>query len=103
MKNSINRRPLATLSICFLLLQQTLIAQQTPAPSPPAPAKRFELTVDSIMRGPALVGYTPADVRWSQDAARVYFRWKQAGEPRLKEMDTYVVNRDGTGLRKLSE
>jgi dipeptidyl aminopeptidase/acylaminoacyl peptidase len=100
MKNSINRRALAALSVAFLLLQQTIIAQQTPSPSS---AKRFELTVDSIMRGSALVGYEPGSVRWSQDGARVYFRWKQATEPRLKEMDTYVVNRDGTGLRKLSE
>ena len=99
MKISISRRALAALSVAFLLFQQTNIAQPTPSPAP----KRFELTVDSIMRGAALVGYTPGDVRWSQDGARVYFRWKQAGEPRLKEMDTYVVNRDGTNLRKLSE
>ncbi|HZH91740.1 MAG TPA: alpha/beta fold hydrolase [Pyrinomonadaceae bacterium] len=104
MKNSINRRRIAALVVAFLLLQQTIptiVAQQaTAAASSP---KRFELTVDSIMRGAALVGYTPGNVRWSQDGARVYFRWKGATEPRLKDMDTYVVNRDGTGLRKLSE
>jgi dipeptidyl aminopeptidase/acylaminoacyl peptidase len=100
MKNSINlRRALAALSVAFLLIQQTIIAQQTP----PASSQKFVLTVDSIMRGAALVGYEPASVRWSQDGARVYFRWKQATDARLKEMDTYVVNRDGTGLRKLSE
>ncbi|HEV2862798.1 MAG TPA: prolyl oligopeptidase family serine peptidase [Pyrinomonadaceae bacterium] len=66
-------------------------------------AKKFELTVDSIMRGPDLVGYPPTSVVWSQDNARVYFRWKRAGEPRLKEQDTYVVNADGAGLRKLTE
>ncbi|HLM56970.1 MAG TPA: DPP IV N-terminal domain-containing protein, partial [Pyrinomonadaceae bacterium] len=66
-------------------------------------AKKFELTVDSIMRGPDLVGYPPTSVVWSQDGGRVYFRWKRAGEPRLKEQDTYVVGADGTGLRKLSE
>jgi dipeptidyl aminopeptidase/acylaminoacyl peptidase len=104
MKNSIKRRSLAALAVAFLLFQQTIptiVAQQTPQAA--ASPKRFELTVDSIMRGAALVGYTPGDVRWSQDGARVYFRWKQATEPRLKDMDTYVVNRDGTGLRKLSE
>ncbi|HLL14619.1 MAG TPA: alpha/beta fold hydrolase [Pyrinomonadaceae bacterium] len=101
MKISINRRALAALSVALLLLQQTIpnvAAQQTTPPS-----KKFELTVDSIMRGAALVGYTPGDVRWSQDGARVYFRWKQATDARLKDMDTYVVNRDGTNLRKLSE
>lgn len=98
MKNSIQRRALAALSIVLLLLPHTIDAQtQTPQP------KRFELTIDNIMRGAALVGYTPTDVRWSQDGARVYFRWKAATEPRLKELDTYVVNRDGTNLRKLSE
>jgi len=55
------------------------------------------------MRGPRLVGYPPAGVYWSHDSQRVYFRWKQADEPRLKEMSLYVVNRDGTGLRRLSE
>ncbi|MGB8510367.1 MAG: hypothetical protein WCD76_18460, partial [Pyrinomonadaceae bacterium] len=65
--------------------------------------KKFELTVDSIMRGPDLVGYPPTNIYWSQDSSRVYFRWKRAGEPRLKEASLYVVNRDGTGLRKLSD
>ncbi|MBK9313856.1 MAG: S9 family peptidase [Acidobacteria bacterium] len=67
------------------------------------PARKFDLTIDSIMRGPGLVGYEPNRVHWSQDGKRIFFRWKQAGDPRLKEADLYVVNRDGTGLRKLSE
>jgi dipeptidyl aminopeptidase/acylaminoacyl peptidase len=69
----------------------------------PSTPKKFELTVDAIMRGPDLVGYEPTRVYWSQDGQRVYFRWKRAGEARLKEPDLYVVNRDGSGLRKLSE
>ncbi|HEV7903308.1 MAG TPA: alpha/beta fold hydrolase [Pyrinomonadaceae bacterium] len=101
MKISFNRRPLAALSVVLLLLPQTIHAQVA-TPPPPTP-KRFELTVDSIMRGAALVGYEPTSVRWSQDGGRVYFRWKAATEPRLKEFDTYVVNRDGANLRKLSE
>jgi dipeptidyl aminopeptidase/acylaminoacyl peptidase len=75
-------------------------AQQT---KQPAPAKPFELTVDSIMRGPRLVGYPPSGVYWAQDSQRVYFRWKQPDEPRLKEMSLYVVNRDGTGVRRLND
>ena len=55
------------------------------------------------MRGPRLVGYPPTGVYWSQDSQRVYFRWKQADEPRLKETSLYVVNRDGSGLRRLSD
>ncbi len=75
----------------------------TPALALAQQPKKFDLTMDSIMRGPDLVGYEPTRVYWSPDSQRVYFRWKRAGEPRLKEADLYVVNRDGSGLRKLSE
>jgi dipeptidyl aminopeptidase/acylaminoacyl peptidase len=64
---------------------------------------KFELTIDNIMRGPGLVGNEPRAVHWSPDSQRIYFLWKQASEPREKDFDTYVVNRDGTGLRKLTE
>jgi dipeptidyl aminopeptidase/acylaminoacyl peptidase len=67
------------------------------------PAQKFDLTVDNIMRGPGLVGYEPSEIRWSGDSERIYFQWKQASDPIPKESDTYVANRDGTGLRKLSE
>ena len=89
----------AFFSLSLLWLPPTT-AQQT---KQPAATKPFELTVDSIMRGPRLVGYPPSGVYWSQDSQRIYFRWKQADEPRLKEMSLYVVNRDGSGLRRLTE
>src|SRR5207247_421108 len=85
--------------VLSLLAPQLLFAQK---PATPAP-KSFELTVDSIMRGPRLVGYQPGGVYWSQDSQRVYFRWKQPDEPRLKETSLYVVNRDGSGLRRLTD
>jgi dipeptidyl aminopeptidase/acylaminoacyl peptidase len=88
-------RKLTSFGLIFLLIFPPVWAQQ------PA-AKKFELTVDSIMRGPELVGYVPSGVYWSRDSQRVYFRWRQANE-RLKDPDLYVVNRDGSGLRKLSE
>src|SRR6185295_13970988 len=65
--------------------------------------KKFDLTIDNIMRGPALVGYEQTGVRWSPDSQRLYFQWKQYSEARDKDPDTYVVNRDGSGLRKLTE
>ncbi len=65
--------------------------------------QKFDLTIDNIMRGPELTGYEPSQVRWSGDSQRVYFRWKLAGDPRDKDPDTYVVGRDGAGLRKLTE
>ncbi|MGI8882713.1 MAG: DPP IV N-terminal domain-containing protein, partial [Pyrinomonadaceae bacterium] len=72
-------------------------AQQT------QPVKKFELTIDSIMRGADLVGYEPDGVRWSRDSRKIYFRWKRAGEARIQEFATYAVNADGSDLRKLSE
>ena len=48
------------------------------APRPPADA--FPLTVDSIMRGPAVVGYAPTALRWSGDSERLYFEWRPRGE-----------------------
>ena len=67
------------------------------------PAGKFALTVDNIMRGPELYGYAPSEVRWSGDGERIYFQWKQASDPRLKPPDTYVVGRDGSGLRRLTD
>ncbi len=65
--------------------------------------KKFALTIDNIMRGPELYGSEPTAPRWAEDGQHLYFQWKQANEPRVKPNDTYVVNRDGSGLRKLSE
>jgi dipeptidyl aminopeptidase/acylaminoacyl peptidase len=57
------------------------------------------LTVDSIMRGPKLVGSPPGGVRWARDSSKVYFTWQKAGDERTS---TYVANRDGTGLKPLA-
>ena len=96
MNKASSRRLITLFCILTLLPPPPVGAQQ-------ASAKKFELTIDKIMRGPDLVGYSPANIRWSQDGQRVFFRWKRAGEPRLKEMDLYSVNRDGSGMRKYSE
>ena len=66
----------------------------------PARDAKVEMTIDSIMRGPDLVGYPPSGLRWSGDSQRLYFDWRKPGED---ESSTYVVNRDGSGLKKLSE
>src|SRR3954454_5784159 len=58
------------------------------------------LTVDSIMRGLKLVGFPPTGLRWSGDSARLYFEWRRPGE---EEAATWVVNRDGSQLRRLSD
>ena len=102
-KNSVSI--VAVLLAALLLFEPAAPAQrrQSSPQSQPASSKKFEMTIDSIMRGPDVVGYEPSRVVWSQDSRRVYFRWKRAGEPRLREPDTYVVGRDGAGLRKLTE
>ena len=70
---------------------------------PLAGAGNFALTIDNIMRGPNLVGTEPTQVRWSGDNSKIYFQWKKAADPVAAPVDTYVVNRDGSGLRKLTD
>jgi dipeptidyl aminopeptidase/acylaminoacyl peptidase len=57
------------------------------------------LTVDSIMRGPKLVGTPPAQIRWAHDSSKVYFTWRPATEAKPA---TWTAARDGAGLRKLT-
>ena len=66
----------------------------------PARNAKVEMTVDSIMRGPDIVGYPPTRLRWSGDSKKLYFDWRKPGEA---ESSTYVVSNDGSGLRKLTE
>lgn len=92
--------------ICILALAPLAPAAQKAEKaqkSAPAAQPAFEMTIDSIMRGSGLYGYEPRGVRWSGDSQKIYFEWKQATDPREKDWDTWVVNRDGSGLRKLSE
>ena len=78
------------------------LAGSPAAPAAAATAKSggFDLTVDSIMRGPTLVGYPPSGLRWSGDSSRLYFEWRRAGE---EDTATWVVARDGGAPRKLSD
>src|SRR5918912_1732815 len=81
-------KPFGSRALAAVLLAATLISSAAPAQQRNATPKTTGLTVDHIMRGPDLVGYEPTRVVWSRDGRRVYFRWKRAGEPRLKEPDT---------------
>ncbi|MBL8233325.1 MAG: prolyl oligopeptidase family serine peptidase [Bryobacterales bacterium] len=93
-------RSIALLVAASLALPGLAIPQTRAVSSP---ASKLELTVDNIMRGPGLYGWAPQSVRWSGDGQKVFFRWKRHDEPLNKEYSTYAVNRDGSGLRKLSE
>lgn len=66
----------------------------------PKDAPKFPLTIESIMRGPELVGKAPRALRWSADGSQLSFQWAKPegkGEPNYAG---YVVGRDGTGLKK---
>ena len=60
--------------------QATPSAAPQARPAPPKADAAFELTVDSIMRGPGVVGYPPSGLRWSGDSERLYFEWRSRGE-----------------------
>ena len=98
-------RRLSTLTaLVFTAAGTWLMAEQAARPPAASGASTapgtMTLTVDSIMRGPALVGSAPTGVRWSRDSSKVYFTWQKAGEQRS---NTYAVNRDGSGLKQLTE
>jgi dipeptidyl aminopeptidase/acylaminoacyl peptidase len=91
----------------LLVAAPVLQAQRSAGPSPAvkngssgAANGRFELTVDSIMGGPDLVGYPPTGLRWSGDSQKLYFDWRKPAEDKAS---TYVVGRAGGTPRKLSE
>jgi len=80
------------LLLAFLLFAIPLAAQN-----------KLELSIDTIMRGPALYGHSPRAVRWSRDGRMVFFEWKERIDAVEEKSRTWVVGRDGKGLRKLSE
>src|SRR4051812_35248278 len=97
------------LSVFICLLSATVLTQaQAPTsrsePSNPklqAPGPRtFSLTVDSIMRGPDLVGYPPSELRWSGDSKELFFEWRM---PKDDQASTWKVGRDGGTPTRLSD
>jgi dipeptidyl aminopeptidase/acylaminoacyl peptidase len=97
------RRFISLLAIAILVgpAGMTVPAQNSTARAvPPPQAAKFELTVDRIMRGPDLVGWSPSALRWSADSQKLYFDWRKPGED---DASTYVVGRDGGEPRKLSD
>jgi dipeptidyl aminopeptidase/acylaminoacyl peptidase len=80
----------------------TLSAQQPPSATPAASpaAGKMALTVDSIMRGPALVGYPPSGLRWSGDSRDLFFEWRKPGE---QDSATYVLSQNTTTPRRLTD
>ncbi len=93
-------------SLPALILPFSLVlALSAQQPAPPtagvaAPPARLALTVDSIMRGPDLVGYPPTGLRWSGDSRDLFFEWRKPGE---KESATYVLSQNTTTPRRLTD
>jgi dipeptidyl aminopeptidase/acylaminoacyl peptidase len=88
-------RKFAIVVVFALGASSWLAAQQAASKAAPQPM----LTVDSIMRGPKLVGASPSAIRWSKDSTQVYFSWQKAADERSA---TFSVGKDGTGLKQLS-
>src|SRR5438128_7923717 len=88
-----------TLLACALDTAHLFGSDVGPQKAPDPAHSKFELSVDSIMRGPRLVGYPPTGLRWSGDSSRLYFEWRRPGED---EASTWVVDRDGGQPRKLN-
>jgi dipeptidyl aminopeptidase/acylaminoacyl peptidase len=86
------------------LLLPFLVALALPAQQPPSPAAagpvKLALTVDSIMRGPDLVGFPPSGLRWSGDSRDLFFEWRRPGE---KEAATYILSQNTTTPRRLTD
>src|SRR6266849_4505857 len=93
-------RMFSRVAICLSAVALTAATVQLSGSTAPKAAAGFELTVDSIMRGPKLVGYPPTGLRWSGDSSRLYFEWRR---PQDEEASTWVVGRDGGQPRKLSD
>jgi dipeptidyl aminopeptidase/acylaminoacyl peptidase len=100
-------RRFACALVLFALTTTWLGHAQQPPAAPAAPAAQkapakpepVTLTIDSIMRGPKLIGNAPTGIRWSPDSSKIYFSWQKPGEERA---NTWVVNRDGTGLAQVA-
>jgi dipeptidyl aminopeptidase/acylaminoacyl peptidase len=62
------------------------------------PANTFPLTIESIMRGPALVGEPPRNLKWSRDGSKLWFEWAKPEGSANPTYKSYQVNKDGAGL-----
>lgn len=58
-----------------------------------------KLTIEQIMQDPKWTGAVSSTIWWSENGKQVYFKWNPGD---AEAESTYVVNRDGNGLRKLT-
>lgn len=58
-----------------------------------------KLAIEQIMQDPKWTGEVSSTIWWSEDGKQIYFKWNPGD---AKAESTYVANKDGTGLRKLT-
>jgi dipeptidyl aminopeptidase/acylaminoacyl peptidase len=63
----------------------------------------FPLTIQSIMRGPEVVGVSPSAIRWTDDSRWIYFRWLPGGGAWHDTPDLYRVPAAGGEPEKVAE
>src|SRR5258708_1224753 len=80
--------------VAFILAAAVAVQAQQP---------KFDLTIDNMMRGPAVYGYAPRELRWQPDGKRLFFGWKENTDPLEKDFDTWTVDRDGKTPRRLTD
>lgn len=62
--------------------------------------EKFDLSIPSIMRGYAWVGHSPSNLRWSEDGKQIGFQWAKAIEGKDSPTKSYIIDRDGKGLKE---
>lgn len=96
---------LAALTVALAAGEPAPVSAQSVADwVPPAAAgQTFPLSIRSIMRGEANVGQSPAQIRWTDDSAWVYFRWQPGGQAWDADRALYRVGADGGTPERLSD
>ncbi|MCJ7629902.1 MAG: prolyl oligopeptidase family serine peptidase [Longimicrobiales bacterium] len=98
-------RSLWTLAVLFVLTLPSSSACQTSAQMEPEVARSFDfpLTIESIMRGPELVGVAPGGIQWSNDSDWIFFRWAPGGGAWDDNPELYRVRSSGGDPEKVPE
>ena len=96
---------MASAAVIAAILGAASVGAQSTAAFVPEAARdqQFELSIRNIMRAQENVGEAPGQVRWTDDSAWVYFRWRPGGLDWDAEASIYRVRADGSGLEQLSD
>lgn len=53
---------------------------------------KSSLTIEQIMQGEKFVGYSPTNIKWSDDSKTIYFDWNPDGEPLRSKYKINISN-----------